>query len=567
MKARTMRRSHLPMLFGFALLLAACGGGGGMPSTGGGPTPTPIPTATPTPMPTGVVPGPGTALSGLTTYNGGWTPYGVASGLDFPVQHGWNGTGETVGIVIDSDVDRTVVNHYLTQFGITETGTITTISVDGSHGIPSPGGAAGDQDEAYLDVETVAGLAPGANILVYQINDLNDTSIAKAYSKIESDGIATVVNSSFGGCEYSGPPEDPFLQQGAQAGILFVASGGDNGNVCNPPSTVGANYPASNPYVIGAGGSETSLSLGHPITSTTLWNDDTCTGSPSQCAGGGGVSAFYTLPAYQSGVAGMFSTRFRNVPDVSMPAESDNLYDGSWVHINGTSWAAPEYAALMAELYQYCHLPSGLANPVSIPYYVDQQNPQAYIDIVSGIDQYQGTTPYYRAGPGYDDASGFGVPIGMTFANTACPGGVKAGGLLMHTAMSNIAATQQRSAQGFTLDVTPRVSGLTDLGARSASAPTSVQVVLRPGANRAAVETALQNAGFTIDRRFTYNGLVDASAPSATLEQTFRTRIHDVSQEGFGTRYLPTTQIVVPASLAPYVDTVTLDDVISRHVL
>ena len=569
-----MKRTPLFALFSFALLLAACGGGGGNPLPGGGgSTPTPVPTQTPTPGPTatptpiagatpGVVQGPGTALSGSTTYLGGYTPYGIANALDFPVQHGWDGTGQTIAVVIDSDVDRSVIANYLAAMGVTETGTITTISVDGSTGIPSAGASKGDDQEAYLDVETIAGLAPGANIDIYQINNLNDATIAKAYSKVNSDGIADVVNSSFGGCEFPNAPEDPFLASGAAAGIAYVASGGDNGNVCNTPSTVGPNWPASNPNVIGIGGTETRPPAA--LTSATVWNDTSCSGS-TQCAGGGGVSSLYSLPSYQRGLSGVSSTAYRNSPDFSLPAENTEIdYAGTWIRLNGTSWSAPQSAALLAEVYQYCGQSKGIANPAGIPYYVSDAYPSAYIDVVSGNNQYGSTTPFYTAGHGYDDASGLGVPYGMAFANTACPARTKASGLA-RVALSTMVQAP-RPAGTLTLDVTPRVRGLVDLGARPDAQIANVQLVLQPGANQSAVEGALEAAGFTIDRRYQYARIVDASAPAGAVNRFFRTQLHDVVQPGFGTRYLPATQIVVPAPIANAVAAVSLDNVISRRV-
>lgn len=566
-----MTKPSLTLLFSLALLLAACGGGGGggggyNPPPAPSPTPTPTPTLTPTPVPSGVATpavaiGPGTPLSGSATYKGGWTPYAVAADLDFPVQHGWDGTGQTVAIVIDSDVNRSIITTYLAGVGVNETGTIKTISVDGSTGVATNG----DQTEAYLDVETVAGLAPGADIRIYQIKDLTDASIAKAYSLLNSDGVAKIANSSFGGCEVANSPEDPFIQSGAQAGIVYVASAGDTGNVCDGAKQVGASWPASNPNAIGAGGTETRISTGYPLTSATVWNDTSCTGTPSQCAGGGGVSTLYPLPAYQTGLAGESSTSLRNTPDISMPAEDTVIDDGSWGLINGTSWASPEYAALMAQVYQYCHVSAGIANPVNVPYYVASVYGSAYIDVTKGNDQFQGTTPFYTAAPGYDDASGLGVPLGTAFANTACPGGTKAPGLLARSAMSSL--TMQQSMTSTTLDVTPPTGGLVDQGPRPAGATTKVQLVLHSDAEKAAVEAALQAAGFTIDHAFSYHRIVDAQAPSATVERFFRTRMRNVLQGRFGVRYLPATQIAVPQSIASHVAALTLDNVITRHVL
>lgn len=557
-----MTKPSLGLLFSLALGLAACGGGGGaagggvVPSGGGGSTPTP-PAASPTPAT-----GPGAALSGAATYKGGWAPYGIANGLDFPVQHGWNGSGQNVAVVIDSDVSRPVVQTYLTQFGIAMPN-ITTVSVDGSSGVATNG----DQTEAYLDVETIAGLAPGAHIYIYQIADLTDASIAKAYSKIDSDGIAKIANSSFGGCESPNVPEDPFIASGAQAGVTYVASAGDSGNVCNGASQVGASWPASNPNALAAGGTETRISTGYAVDSTTVWNDTSCSGGGvAQCAGGGGVSSIYKLPSYQSGLAGASSSTYRNEPDISLPAEDAVINDGTWGLVNGTSWSSPEYAALIAELYQYCHVSAGIANPVNIPYYVASHASGAYIDVTKGNDQFQSTTPFYTAAAGYDNASGFGVPSGMAFANTACPGGTKASGLLARAAMS-AASENQRLAANAPIDVTPRTSGLFDRGRRSGIAMTGAQIVLASEADRTTVETALEQAGFTIDRRFSYRQIVQAQAPSAAVEQFFRTQLHDVVQSRYGLRYMPATQIALPASLAPYVRAVSLDNVVTRHVL
>lgn len=551
-----MAKPSLLLVLSFALALAACGGGGGsggVVPAGSGPTPTP-PVASPTPGT-----GPAVPLSGSATYSGGWAPYGVASGLDFPVQHGWNGSGQGVAIVIDSDVDRSVVQTYLTKFNIAMP-SITTIPINGASGI-----SGSDSDEAYLDVETVASLAPGAHIYIYQTPGLDDQSIADAYSKINSDGLARVVNNSFGGCEYPNPPEDPFIASGAQAGIAYVASAGDSGNVCDGASQVGASWPASNPNVIGAGGTETNIGMGYAIDSDTVWNDTSCQGSPSQCAGGGGPSSVYKLPAYQSGVSGVASTRFRNTPDISMPAEDVIFNGGTWGLINGTSWSSPQYAALMAEIYQYCHVSSGIANPVNIPYYVAAHAPGALLDVVNGNDQYQSKTPFYTAATDYDDASGLGVPVGMAYANTACPGGNKASGLLALSAMTS-AAVEEENAASSTLDVTPRAPGLRDAGRRSAIAQTPIQVILRSETDRSAVESALENAGFTIERRFTYRDIVRATGPSALVEHVFQTQLHDVVQPGAGVRYMPATQVALPAVLAAHVRTVSLTNV-TRRVL
>lgn len=575
-----MKRSPLALLCFFALLLAACGGGGStggfVPGGGGGSTPTPAPTPTPTPTP---IPGGGQPLSGPATHLGSWGPPGVAQSLDFPVQHGYDGAGQTIAVVIDSDVNRSDLSAFFTYFKIPSTGrTITTVPVSP---LTAPTvGTNGSEVEATLDVETVAGLAPGANIIIYQVKDLGDQNLVNAYNRILSDRKAFVVNNSFGGCEYSGSTLDPVLATGSKDGIAFAFSAGDTGNVCDnttTPMTVGPGYPADNPNVLGIGGNQTNPSRSEPLTNPVVWNDS-C--SNAQCAGGGGVSAIYGIPSYQQGLAGALSQTHRNEPDFSMPAmDVAAYYTGSgtpaWHTLAGTSWSAPEAAALLAELYQYCGANggpiAGVTNPATIPYYVHSQSAAAFIDVTSGDNQFNGTTPFQTAGTGYDNASGLGVPHGYAFAQTACPGRTPAGGLSVHTGTAMSVGPQTvRPAGDLTLDVTPRIQGLLDKGVRASTARTDIQIAIDPSSNvaqsEAAVVSALQNAGFTITQRFLNHLVVDAQAPSAAVGRFFRTQLHDVLQARYGTRYMPATQIVVPAAIAPYVAGVSLDDVVKLHV-
>lgn len=525
---------------------------------------TPLPT--PTPIPT-LPPGNGTALSGPSTApNGAWAATALANNLQFPVQSGYDGTGTTVAVVIDSNILQSDLSTYLSynQTPLTSR-TITVEPVDGASGASEPG-----QGEATLDVETIAGLAPGANIIIYQIPSLSGQYIVDAYNQILSDKKAAVVSSSFGGCEptnINNSTEATIFQQGAQSGIAFVASSGDQGNECytggTPQYVTGANYPASDPNVTGIGGTET-LRPSYTLTSTVVWNDSSC--SSGQCAGGGGVSQYFALPSYQQGVSGLTSTQYRNVPDVSMPAEANGVYEnGAWGAMNGTSWSAPEYAALMAEVYQYCG--SGFQAPTSLPYYVASTSKTAFIDVTSGNDQFSGSSPFYTASAGYDNASGIGVPIGMTFANTICPNRVPAAAARRNAPMT----MAQRAAEGpYTLDVTPRVGGLADIGERAPNRLTRIQLVMRPttslNTDEQTVVATLQQAGFTVTKRFANHLVVDAEAPAGTIERFFSTQMHDVSQGRYGMRYMTTGPVTVPASIAPYIAGLNLDDLVTMKV-
>jgi len=250
--------------------------------------------------------------------------------------------------------------------------------------------------------------------------------------------------------------------------------------------------------------------------------------------------------SYQQGLAGAVSQTHRNEPDFAMPAEDvASYYNSAWHTLLGTSWSAPEAAALFAQLYQYCgangRAISGVTNPATIPYYVASQGIAAnYTDVTSGNDQFNSTTPFYNAGVGYDDAAGFGVPKGYAFAQTACPNHTPAGTLTARYYLSTMSAETAHPAQDLTLDVTPHMWGLADRGVRGSQEATNVQFVLQPNANaavgEAAIVSALQNAGFTITQRFSNHLVVDAVAPAAYVNRYFRTSIRNVAQGRNGHR-------------------------------
>jgi Tectonin domain/Subtilase family len=504
--------------------------------------------------------------------NGGWGPTAVANALSFPVQQGFNGSGVTVAVVIDSGVSSSDLSQYLTYFQTPSTGrTVSFRSVDGASTAPSS-----DPFEAALDVETIAGIAPGANVTVYVISSLSDQHIIDAYNAVLADGQASVVSSSFGGCEFPGSAQNAMssvFQQGANNGVAFVASSGDQGNECfagyddtqQPIYQVGVNNPASDPNVVGVGGNETHRPES-ALTNPVAWNDTVSTAG--QLATGGGVSASFGLPAYQNGIAGLASASNRNVPDVAMPGESVGIYvKGAWARLLGTSWSAPLYAGLLAEVYQYCS--ARFPNPVAVPYTVFKANPSAFIDVTSGNNQFQGTTPFYTAHAGYDATTGVGVPLGMTFAQTLCPNRVPSAAARRPMTLRADLATRG-PAEAVAVDVVPHVQALADRGARAASATTRVQLVLRPTASAASDEQAvigvLRAAGFTIVQTFGNHLVVDAEAPSAAVEGLFATRLHDV-QQGNAVRYMPVAAATIPASLAPYVAGLNLDDVVKkRHI-
>ncbi len=524
--------------------------------------------------------GSGTALSGpLYPSDGltddGYGPVDVAENWNFPVQDGYDGTGETIALVMDSATSccgsGTDVGEYLSYFEIPSTSrTITTESVDDASG------TTGDQGAATVDEEMIAGLAPGANIILYQIPSFTPQYLSDAYEQILSDGEATVVDTPDAICEPSSSTMsslDTVIAGGAQSGVAFVALSGLSGDACydylSGEYVLGASYPASDPNVIGVGGTENYPSSGtDEVTSQQVWNDDEC--GIGQCASGGGVSGYWPTPAFQNGLYDAASSTYRNVPDVAMPGDWVAGYvEGSW-----GPWLAvndEEFAALMAEVYEYCG--TSIENPITVPYFVYQtsgytsaNSGAAFVAVTSGNNQYGSNTPYYSAPSpsGYNDATGIGVPLGGQFAEQTCPSNQPAAGLQRPFITKSSTAAQGEAAP-LSLNVTPRLAGLADEGERDAAAQTRIQIVLRPTAtvtsDEQRVVKTLQSAGFTIVKTFRNALVVDAQASSATVESFFATRIDDVSEGRYGVRYMPVSPAIVPASLAPYVAGLSLDNV------
>ena len=377
-------------------------------------TPTPVPTATPTstpaPTPTPVpTPTPSGSCNNAAPDNGplsnsnGTLATGVAKAFDFPVQHGCNGAGITVAVAIDSPVNSTDLHNYLSAAGVTQTGTVTNISVDG--------GGSGNDPETMLDTETIAGLAPGANIRDYNFPSLTDQAIEDTYNKIVTDNVASVVNSSFGGCESADTPfanaTNSIAQQGAAKGITFVASSGDSGSdECgtnnNPP---GVSAPAGDPYFVSVGGVNFTESSTGALTSLTAQGDVAGTGFLS----GGGVSTVFALPSYQSGVTNIV-TSGRNSPDISLPGVGVAVYvtPGTGKY-DGTSWSSPEFVAFLAEVNQLHNTRVGWVNPTLYTVFKNT----AYADFT---DVTSGNNGAYSCTTGYDLVTGIGAPKGWALA-------------------------------------------------------------------------------------------------------------------------------------------------------
>jgi Pro-kumamolisin, activation domain len=369
-------------------------------------TPTTAPTATPTTAPT-ATPGSGctgtAALNGPLTNSDGTLATGIAKPFDYPVQHGCNGVGYTAAIAIDDAVSTAYLAKYLTAAGVTQTGTVTNEAVDG--------GGTADDAETDLDVQTISGLAPGANIIVYDMGSLADQNIEDAYNKVLTDGKAAAVNSSFGGCEASdtafADSTNSIAEQGASEGVEFSASAGDSGsNECGSDDNAkGPSAPSGGPYFLSVGGLN--------FTDTTAGVLETLSeGSEDGDSGGGGVSqGVFAVPSYQSGIAGIIAGG-RNQPDISLPFDPVAVYTGgAFGDYLGTSWSSPQSVALIIEADELHGSKLGFVNPTIYSLFSSTGYNTYFTPCTSGTNG-----AYTCSATTYNDAGGIGAPKGWALA-------------------------------------------------------------------------------------------------------------------------------------------------------
>jgi hypothetical protein len=337
------------------------------------------------------------------------------------------GSGTTVALYELEPYGSSDIAAYQSCYGTSAS--VTNVSVDGGAGTGS------GQGEAALDIEDVAGLAPQANIRVYEGPNTNSGAY-DTYSQIVTDNTAQVVSTSWGLCESqagstAASAENTLFQEAATQGQSIFAAAGDNGTAdCtdtngNPIAQPAVDDPASQPYVTGVGG--TSLTSVGPPPTETVWNDGMGSG-----AGGGGVSTFWTRPTYQTGfaisqssVTCSSSNTCREVPDVSANADEQHgyviYYGGGWTSFGGTSVAAPTWAALtaLADASSVCAGSRvGFANSALYTAAVHGYSGNFH-DVTSGNNSYDGVSGF-SAGSGYDMASGLGTPSAPSLAPALC---------------------------------------------------------------------------------------------------------------------------------------------------
>ncbi len=349
------------------------------------------------------------AVSPLFGPDGGFGPVAVAKAEDYPVEHGYMGTGSNVADIFDGAVTDSDVATFLHTFGITRTGPrTTTIRVDGGCG-----SACFDSFSTTLDAEWTLAMAPGASLFTYQVPALTNGSIADAFNRIASDDAVNVVNVSFGACEVNFADAllaiEPLIAQGASEGIAYESVAFGGAQLCGIPQLALPMAPADLDTVTAVGGSNT-------VTESNGKQDF----ETGYAGSNGGVSLLIPLPVWQAKTPGVMKTG-RNVPDLVLPAEVDGTgpsiyFGGKWVGGSPFINNAP-FAGYLATVQQMYGLNTPLFNVAPYLYatldkYGYRSKSAAYFtDITLGCNGAVGNKPVC-AKHGYDLTTGIGSIAG-----------------------------------------------------------------------------------------------------------------------------------------------------------
>jgi kumamolisin len=359
-----------------------------------------------------------------------YTPPTLAKLFDFPAGNGagqcvavlaFNGEVMSTGQSAKGGYEASALEGYFTNTLGQQAPAITDVVVQGPGNDPGNGSEESDASgEVLLDLCTVGGVLPGANVAVY-FTEFTEEGWVNAIKAAVSD---TTNKPKVISCSYGNPEDDETkgmwteqavklvngaFEQAAAQGITICCASGDEGSADEPGSgTPHVDFPASSPWVLGCGGIrlEAEPATGK-ISSEQVWNDL----DKKEGATGGGVSRLFAVPEWQTAAgvppnADNKSGPGRGVPDVASLADPETpmwvlMPNGQLGGIGGTSASAPLWSALITLLNGLTGTPLGFCNPQLYSHLKD-----SLVDIVKGDNG------SYKAGKGWDACTGWGRPDG-----------------------------------------------------------------------------------------------------------------------------------------------------------
>jgi kumamolisin len=336
--------------------------------------------------------------------------YNLSGGASFA-------TGESIALVLwgagyaPSDLGTFYAENYPSSFPAP---TINAYPIDGAPEPSDSALAASDElavEEMTLDLEWSGSMAPGATLDAVYASAPSTVNLTDAFEKALSLPAVSAISMSFGAPESnSGSLEsawNPLFSEAASRGITVLAATGDTGGDLNATCVGGRapEFPASSPQVLAVGGTDVTIDRNGLGTITgfgeTGWTDS-----------GGGFSADYRAPRWQLVTSAKTAIDAagggRGTPDISASAENNFLYyDGADQEADGTSFATPLWAGLVAELDVHVGHPLGFFTDRLYHFIANETAGSSYDGVV---DVQGGSNCVATAGAGWDAVTGWGTP-------------------------------------------------------------------------------------------------------------------------------------------------------------
>lgn len=273
-------------------------------------------------------------------------------------------------------------------------GCLTIVNQTGGKNLPRTN-TGWDQEQA-LDLDMVSSMCPNCKILLVEASSSSYANLGTAVNTAAARAL--VVSNSYGGGENGTTSYEGYYNH---PGVTILASAGDSG--------YGAQFPATSPHVVAAGGTSLSLS---PSRSETVWSGT-----------GSGCSTVYLAPSWQVGTAANSTCKARMETDASAVADPNTgvaVYGppggtrSAWMVFGGTSVASPLLGGIYGEVGVNCGSfdPNNVNSYCASKLYTNGVLKTGFHDITSGSNGSCLVAYYCNAETGYDGPTGWGTPNG-----------------------------------------------------------------------------------------------------------------------------------------------------------
>jgi subtilase family serine protease len=330
------------------------------------------------------------------------------------------GEGRTIGIVALGYTNRDDTARFLDDFSLPlpPEGPGTNLTFIDVNGGADPD--FGTDLESNLDLQMVLGIAPLANIRIYNSESSVDqaayfVNYLAVVSTITSENAVDIVTDSWGITPGTVSGYNQFHTQHLMMtlqGITYLNASGDFGSNME----VNGLYPQTDPEVLSVGGTVAKLNGQDEILSEVGWHGS---------AGGYSDKVPFPRPAYQAGRGVPTTPDLRLVPDIALHSAGPNDSGAYLFYANGvrrsaigTSFAAPICAGALALVEEYLIRQNALAPDANDHYRLGRLNDRLYAmngrddvfrDItIGGSDGSRAVPQGYSCTPFWDFVTGWG---------------------------------------------------------------------------------------------------------------------------------------------------------------